>query len=343
MKLSYRKAEEKEKEVFNSLVTHPLQLWEWGEFKQRRGVKAIRLVGIDSQGVIKRTLQLFVHPLPLGQALLYYPRGGKITLEEMELLNRLAKGKGAFLVKLEPYLPATKENKEYFNSLDSNFPLYFSSQPLFPEYTLRLDLRLGKERIWKNLHPKTRYNIRLAERKGVRVVEDTTEQGVADFVNLMIKTNKRHNFLSHTSDYYFDLFRVFRTTKVIKILKAVYQDKTIAVWWLFDWKNILYYPYGASDYLYRRLMASNLLAWRAIEYGLKSKKEIFDLWGAAPPGAAANHPWAGFTRFKLSYGAKYWQTIGSWDLVLNPLKYRSFILANRLRKFLLKIRSHFSL
>ncbi len=343
MKLSYRKAGEKEKDIFNNLANHPLQLWEWGEFKQRRRVKVVRLVGVDSQRVIKRTLQLFVHSLPFGQTLLYYPRGGKITLEEMELLNQLAKKKDAFLVKLEPYLPATKGNKEYLNYLASKFPLYFSPQPLFPEYTLRLDLSQGRERIWKNLHPKTRYNIRLAEKKGVKVVEDTTEKGVTDFVNLMVKTNKRHNFLSHTSDYYFDLFEVFRTTKVIKILKAVYQNKTITVWWLFNWKNILYYPYGASDYLYRRLMASNLLAWRAIEYGLESKKEIFDLWGAAPPGTTASHPWAGFTRFKLSYGAKYWQTVGSWDLVLNPFKYRSFILANRLRKFLLKIRSCFSL
>ncbi len=338
MVMKYRRVNLSQKEEFNRLAGHPLQLWEWGEFKRRRGNEVIRWAAFDNQGRILKTYQLLVHRLPFNQTLIYFPRGGELTSEDLLFLRKVGRQRKAFMIKVEPYLEANQEREKRFRSWQKKYSFYSSSQPLFPPYTLRLDLTPGKEVLWKNLRPKTRYNIRLAARRGVEIIEDTSRKGVEDFVKLMLKTNKRHNFLSHTVDYYYDLFDIFRGKKVIKILKAVYQSKTIVVWWLFDWKDILYYPYGASDYEYRSLMASNLIAWKAIEYGLQQKKKIFDLWGAAPPDAGPEHPWAGFTRFKLSYGAEYWQTIGSWDLVINPVVYYGFLLANSWRKKWLKFK-----
>ncbi len=326
----------KNKASFNRLAQHPLQLWEWGDFKAKRGAKPIRIAGFDQSGKMVKVGQLFQHKLPFGRSLLYYPRGGNLSPAELDFLTKLGRSLGTFMIKIEPYLEATSANLNQFSKLGRKHHFKKSSQPLFPEYTLRLDLKQDHDQIWSNLSSKARYNVGLAQRKGVKIIEDTSYQGVDEFNRLISLTTRRHNFLAHKEDYYYDLFESFRTKNIIKILKAVYDQKTIAVWWLFDWQNILYYPYGASDYKYRRLMASNLLAWKAIEYGLDHKKEIFDLWGAAPPDASPSHPWAGFSRFKLSYGAKYWRTIGSWDLVLDPGVYHFFNLASKLRKFYLK-------
>lgn len=79
-------------------------------------------------------------------------------------------------------------------------------------------------------------------------------------------------------------------------------------------------------------MASNLLMWETIRFGKRNKAEIFDLWGSLPPDYDLNDPWAGFTRFKQGYGTEFVQTIGSWDLVINNLKYQIFKQLWRFRK-----------
>ncbi len=85
-------------------------------------------------------------------------------------------------------------------------------------------------------------------------------------------------------------------------------------------------------------MHSTLMMWEAIRYGKKRGLKIFDLWGAAAPGVKPSDPWLGFTTFKQRFGPKLIEFTGSYDLVINPVLYRTFQVANYIRWFILKIR-----
>ncbi|NOY15276.1 MAG: peptidoglycan bridge formation glycyltransferase FemA/FemB family protein [bacterium] len=316
--------------IYNQLAYHPLQSWEWGEFKNKRGAKVVRM-GKMIDGKWHSFFQFFIHKLPLGQKLIYYPRDKMFDKEKIEAVMKAAQKEGAFMAKIEPYAVFNSKNMDVIKEVKNKFNLKRSPHPLFPEYTLRLDLEAGEDVLWQQLHSKARYNVRLAKRKGVVVKEESTKEGVEAFVKLIKKTTGRQGFKAHDESYYFDMYEAFKGLDVLKVLLALYDKKVIGAWVLFDWGDFLFYPYGASDYDYRRLMASNLLAWEAVLYGIRKKKKIFDLWGAAEPGFDKSHKWAGFSRFKLSYGAKYWRTIGSWDLVVNPIKYAAFGVVEKVR------------
>ncbi len=333
----YRVLTDKESEQTNNLALHPLQTVWWADFKARRQVKVVNLGYFNNQKQPSRLIRAFIHHLPFNQKLIYYPRGPMFNRDDLAILYKLAYKKQAFMVKIEPYAADNPTNRQIIEKLSLEFPLQASSQPLFPKYTLRLDLSQPKDRLWHGLPAKTRYNVRLAQRRGVKVVENNSLAAINRFADLIQQTTQRHNFLAHSRDYYIDLFKSFAGSNVVKVLEAVYDGRTVAVWILFNWHQIMYYPYGASDYRYRRLMASNLLAWRAIETAYENKAAIFDFWGAAPPpNDNKNHPWYGFTRFKQSYQANYWPMIGSWDLIINEQKYALYNYAYTARKAGLK-------
>ncbi len=327
----YQKAITINPSEYNQFAYHPLQTWEWGEFKARRGATVSRWVKYQNHQ-IQSVFQFFIHHLPFHQKLIYYPRDTMFDPQKLHIITRQAASTQAFMAKIEPYAPYNQNYLNTIKKLQTRFHLQPSPHPLFPPYTLRLDLTISKDQLWSNLHPKTRYNIRLARKKGVIIIQDSSLNGIREFTKLLQKTTQRQKFKAHDPSYYLDLYQAFKKTSILKIFLARYQHHTIAAWILFDFKNLLFYPYGASDYQYRRLMASNLLAWSAIRYGLQTKKHFFDLWGAAPPGSGPDHKWYGFTRFKLSYGAKYYRTIGSWDLIFNLPKYHLFNLLQTLRK-----------
>ena len=85
-------------------------------------------------------------------------------------------------------------------------------------------------------------------------------------------------------------------------------------------------------------MASNLICWQAILFGKKMGCKSFDMWGGLGPDADPNHPWYGFHRFKLGYGADLVESVGSWDLIVNPGLYQGITLADSIRWKLLRLR-----
>ena len=87
-------------------------------------------------------------------------------------------------------------------------------------------------------------------------------------------------------------------------------------------------------------MASNLMMWEAIRFGKKNGAKMFDMWGALGPNPNPKDPWYGFHRFKEGYGAKLTESIGTYDLVINPYLYPLYNLADRLRWVFLKLKSY---
>lgn len=120
-------------------------------------------------------------------------------------------------------------------------------------------------------------------------------------------------------------------------MEAVVEGETAASWILFKYGDVLYYPYGESNYKFRAFMPSNLLMWEAMQLGKSLGCKVFDLWGAAQNPEDEKDPWYGFTRFKMSFGATHITLAPTYDLVINNGLYRLFDTANNTRWKLLKL------
>jgi len=316
-------------------ATHPLQTVAWGNFKQSLGVIVERFENPYGQ--------VFFHSLPgLPFTVGYFPKGPRPTEKLVQKVTRLAHKHRAIFVKFEPnqifrVWPNTKgkvdptkfeEKKFDFSSLG----LVRASKSLFAPYTFILDISLSFPELLARMHHKTRYNIRLAQRKGVVVEEDNSSSALDVFLRLLFEeTTKRQGFYLHNPAYFRQLWRFLFPAKIAHLLLAKYKEEVLAAWIVFVWKDTIYYPYGASSSRHRELMASNLLCWETIRLGKKLGCRYFDMWGCLPPDASLTHPWYGFHRFKIGYGGDLVEFVGSWDLVLNWPFYRLYNVADKWR------------
>ncbi len=319
------------KERFNNAAIHPLQAYEWGEARKDTGLTVIRIGefnGNDLLNVFQMTLHRIPHtPWSIG----YLPRSVFPTKEILDFLSDFGKKNNLIFIKIEPYV----ENNATLDVKNSS--LVSSPHALFPQWTQMLDLTKSEEDLLKIMKQKTRYNIRLAQKKGVIVKEESTKEGFEKFIRLYFETCKRQHYFGHTTKYHEIIWNHLKEN-IAHILIAYYQGEPLAAYELFHFKDTLYYPYGGSSTKYREVMASNLLMWEAIRLGKQLGAKTFDMWGSLAPDYAKNDVWGGFTRFKEGYGTKYISFMGSYDLITNSVLYRIYTIAHTLRKMYLNIR-----
>jgi lipid II:glycine glycyltransferase (peptidoglycan interpeptide bridge formation enzyme) len=247
---------------------------------------------------------------------------------------------GAIFVKFEPNERVSEESTEKIDSLKRNN--YFrDGKPLFTKYSFWLDISPEEDALLAKLQQKTRYNVRLAEKKGVVIVEDNSEVGFEDYWKLTEETTKRQGFYSHTKSYHRKMWQTMTYSGVGHIFKAVYEDKILATWVVFCLNDVLYYPYGASSNLHREVMASNLMMWEVIKFGKKQNCKLFDLWGSLGPDPDTGDPWYGFHRFKQGYGAELVQFVGTYDLVVDEKLYSVYNVVDKMRWIFLKFLARF--
>ncbi len=343
-----RRVLEEEREIYNQVVDHPLQSWQWGEFKEKTGMRAVRL-GLFEKGKIAAGFQILFRPIPkLAYSVGHLLKSPLPSEQLIAALRELAEEEKAIFIKLEPdYVIRRwrnikgKPEEELFQEekIDlGKLGLSQAKKALFDPYSFILDLTKSEDELLSNMHHKTRYNIRLAQKKGVVVEEKSDQEGLEIFVNLLQETLKRQKFYLHSPDYFRKMWQILAPARIAHILLARYKEKVLNAWMLFVWKDRLFYPYGASSSELRNLMASNLICWEAIRFGKKMGCKTFDLWGGLGPKADPAHPWYGFHRFKLGYGADLVEYIGSWDLVTNPWLYQAVHFADSLRWKLLRLR-----
>ncbi|KKP67549.1 MAG: FemAB family protein [Candidatus Roizmanbacteria bacterium GW2011_GWC2_35_12] len=303
--------------------------------------------------------QMTLHPLPLGYKVGYVPRSRLPSHEVVNFFYEWGKKNRVLFIKFEPNIAVIsipseqsepRERNPVPTKLGCNASLDFSvdtllrndtgwvksSHPLFPEWTQVLDLNKTEDELLKSFHSKTRYNIRLAEKKGVTVKELSNDKGFEDFAKLYFETCKRQKYLGHNYKYHKTVWDSLKKD-VSHILIAYYKDAPLAAYELFYFKDVLYYVYGGTSSQNRNLMASNLLMWKAIKLGKKLGAKKFDMWGSLPHGYDQSHSWSGFTRFKEGYGTKFVKMVGSYDLIINPILYKIYNLAYKIREVILKI------
>lgn len=308
---------------------HPLQSQEWEKARKQMGIETIRLNGF----------LLTFHKIPFTNYKVgYLPRSKMPDKKILEMLYQLGKKNNLIFIKIEPYVEKSKNKNQKTKLQLKNKKLVKSIHSLFPSWTQILDLTKKEEDLIKNFHPKTRYNIRLAEKKGVIVKEESNDKGFEIFAKLYFETCKRQKYFGHNYQYHKTIWKNLKD-KIAHILIAYFNNTPLAAYELWYKDKTLYYVYGGTSIKYRNFMASNLLMWKAIKLGKKLGAEKFDMWGSLPPNYDLSHPWSGFTRFKQGYGTKFIEFIGSYDLIIKPFLYKIYSIVYFLRQIYLKIKS----
>lgn len=337
-----REITENERKEFDKLAIHPLQSWAWGEFRKKTGVSVLRL-GRYINEKLAETAQITFHPIPkLPWRVGYWPKGIIPSPEMMKAVITESRKRKAILVKMEPNIIRDKDTGNRLEEIQRQFKIV-EGKPMFTKWSFWLDLKPTEENILAGMKQKTRYNTRLAERKGVKISEDNSETAFEEYFKLTEETMKRQGFYAHTHRYHQLMFETLKEAKIAHLFKAEYEGKTLATWIVFILNGVIYYPYGASTRDDKNVFASNLLMWEMIKYGKKNGSELFDMWGSLPPKYDPRDPWAGFHRFKEGYGGELVEFLGTYDLMTDPKLYWLYRAGNDyLRWWFLKLKASFS-
>jgi len=337
---------EKERENFNKVATHPLQSYEWGEFRKKTGVIVVRK-GYYEKNTLTQIVQLTIHKIPHTKWTIgYFPKGTMPTKETIEELRKIGKEYDCIFIQLEPNVRSISN----FKFQISNLGFRPSAHPLFTKYTFQLNLTPNMEDLLSNMSQKTRYNIRVAIKHDVKVREEYSEEAFNSYQKLTEETTNRQGFFAHTKKYHELMWETLKTKKTklgekhnkndlqAHLFVAYYQQQPLTTWIVFTFHDALYYPYGASSSEHRETMSSNLMMWDVIMYGKKMGLKVFDMWGSLGPNPDTKDSWYGFHRFKIGYGGELVEFVGSYDLIINPLLYQGYKIADKLRWLLLRLR-----
>jgi len=303
---------------------HPLQSEGWANARKQMGIET---VWMDEY-------LMTIHKLPFNYKIGYLPRSKMPPKKTLDKLYDYGKKNNLIFIKIEPYVENIK--------LTQTPSLQTSPHPLFPAWTQILDLNKTEDELLKSFYPKTRYNIRLATKKGVVVKEEFDDNGFDKFIKLYFETTKRQKYFGHDYNYHRTVWNNLKD-KTAHILIAYFNNIPLAAYELWYQDGIIYYVYGGTSDKHRNLMASNLLMWEAIKLGKKLGAKKFDMWGSLSPNYDLTDPWSGFTRFKEGYSTKFTEFIGSYDLIINKELYHLYNLIHTMREQYLKLRSLFLL
>ncbi|HET9909401.1 MAG TPA: peptidoglycan bridge formation glycyltransferase FemA/FemB family protein [Anaerolineales bacterium] len=297
--------------------THLLQSGEWGELKSAFGWKPVRIVS-GNAGV-----QILFRKLPLGFTIGYIPKANvKETL--WQEIDFVCKQNRAIFLKLEP---------DFWNDQQPgtwNLELRTSPHNIQPPRTIVVDIKSSEEEILARMKQKTRYNIRLAEKKGVTV---RAWDDLKAFHKMMLVTGGRDGFGVHSFEYYKHAYELLQPKQMGELLVAEYEGKPLAALFVARHGNRAYYLYGASTDEERNRMPTYLLQWDAMKWAKARGCEEYDLWGVPDDDEGtleANFEtrhdglW-GVYRFKRGFGGELKRAVQAMDRVYNPLMYWAYL------------------
>lgn len=303
---------------------HILQSSEWGILKSEYGWRVEHLIKGDCGA------QILFRELPFGYSIGYIPKGpvgGSINELLPELDDTCRKHKAVFL-KVEPYL--WEEEK---SGLDSLPPIGFiaSRHKIQPKRTILIDLSPTEDDILAAMKQKTRYNIRLAFKKGVEVVKSVR---IDVFYKLMEETAQRDGFGIHAENYYQRAYELFHPQGNCELFLAVHEGDILAGVMVFAYGDTAWYFYGASSNRKRNLMPTYALHWEVIKWAKSKGCLWYDLWGVPDEdqevlesqfSERSDGLW-GVYRFKRGFGGELKRSLGPWDRVYKPRLYRLYLL-----------------
>ena len=269
-----------------------LQSKEWAEFQKSLNRK---IFFIEKNLIIKMSL-------PLGLSYLYCPKGPNDANDEfINKIKKIAREERAIFLRIEPPTEPPKE--------------FIKTKNIQPACTQILDISKPESELLSAMHEKTRYNIRLAERKGIIITNEElgiTNKKFNEFYTLLEKTSARQKIKLHSKEYYKKL------ATFNKIFVAYHEDKPIAAAMVNFYNDTATYLHGGSDEQYKNLMAPHLLHWEIIKYAKAKGFNFYDWWGVT---SDPNHDWAGISRFKKGFGGSEICAPGAYDFPIDKFWY----------------------
>ena len=224
-------------------------------------------------------------------------------------------------------------------------PLKKAPVAVQPPDTVLLPLDKSEEDLLATMRNKWRYNIRLAQKKGVEVSSfrgtgDGFNAAFEHFYELFETTSKRDGVQFHAKDYYRDLLLRGASDEggdspVITLYLAKHEDDYLAGIITLFCKREAVYLYGASGNKKRNLMPAYLLQWTAIQDAKRYGCPVYDFYGM-PPTDDPSHPMHGLYLFKTGFGGTIVHRPGSFDVPVRPVMYKAYIVAERMRAFIFK-------
>lgn len=304
---------------------HLLQSWAWGDFKARTGWQPRRLVWDTANG--PAAAQVLARSVGRVATVLYVPKGPLLAWNHadarglvLDALEALARRERAILIKIDPDVvvaagqPASLQPAPRGTALQTELArrgwVYSHDQIQFPN-TMTLDLRLSEDNLLRAMKQKTRYNIRLAERKGVTV----RRGNIADLdllFRMYAETSLRDGFTIRSKDYYHDAWGRFMAAGLAQPLLAEVDGEAVSALVVFGFARTAWYMYGMSRDAHREKMPNHLLQWQAIRWAREQGCETYDFWGA-PDRFVESDPLWGVWKFKEGFGGQVVRYLGAWD------------------------------
>lgn len=333
-----------DRKTWNAMVSgmpqlHLLQTWEWGEVKSKFGWQAFHKVWREEGEVAAAALVLersvSLGGLPVRLRMHYSPKGPLLVdWEDAELRRRVledladfARERGAFLLKIDPDVPVGvgEPGEEDAREIEIGKLVtrdleaagwQFSNEQVQFRNTVHIDLFPEEDDLLMAMKSKTRYNVRLAGRRGV-TVRRGDKHDLEMLYEMYAETAVRDGFAIRGEDYYQQVWHTFLDAGMLVPLIAEVESEPISGLMLFVFGGVSWYLYGMSRDVHRNLMPTYLLQWEAIRVSKEWGCQVYDLWGA-PDVFDENDSLWGVYRFKKGLGGQVIRTIGAWDLPLRP-------------------------
>jgi peptidoglycan pentaglycine glycine transferase (the first glycine) len=343
---------------------HFLQTYEWAQVKAKYGWKPIYLVWsdksfqsyvpdqldqldlLDQSSIQAACLVLKRTVLSRGFAarfcILYCPKGPLLNWSNESLRNRVlddlqsfAKKQGAIFLKIDPDIVVGTGIPESEDAIEDNGGQTvmselkrrgwrFSSDQIQFKNTVLIDLSASEDEMLTRMKQKTRYNIRLAEKKGV-TVRIGTQADLPMLYKMYAETSVRDGFVIRDEGYYRMVWESFMQSAEpnAEPLIAEVNGEAVAAIFVFYFAGRAYYVYGMSRESHREKMPNYLLQWEAMKRAKLDRCLVYDLWGAPDEFNESDSLWGVF-RFKEGLGGEVIRTLGAWDYAPNPFWYKMY-------------------
>lgn len=300
-----------------------LQSEHWRKFQESAGRKTFHLKG---EGFWANIME---HELPIVGKYFYIPRGPIIKFSNQKFSNyfseiiNLAKKNNAGWIRFDPL------NQSVFELVKNsvNYKIVKAPHDMQPKEILAMDISENAESILIKMKPKTRYCIRVAQKKGVKIFCSREEKYISAFCDLVEATAKRNGIVFHPRAYYQKMIAAIQED-VLKLYCAEYQGNIIAANLVSFFGNTATYLHGASASVCRNTMAPYLLQWQAILDAKEAGCERYDFGGTNTRSKnkevrIKKSSWEGITRFKVGFSpsTEPMEFLGSYDVVLNYGRY----------------------
>ena len=325
MSLEVKLAGPDDRQLWNGFVAggpnpHVLLSWEWGQFKAAYSWQPIRLLFYRGGEVVAAAsiLKRAVGPV----SVCYAPKGPVVDFADADLAGEVldtmvatARRQRAIYLKIDPDVPFEDEAAAGLLRRRG----FHRGEPIQRPNTMMLDLSGSEDDLLSRMKPKWRYNIRLAEKKGVEVVQAGPDEFEA-FYQVYKETGQRDSFIIRPFDYCRLEWQTFLGAGMASFWLAKYEGQTLAGIMPFALGRRMWYFFGASGNLHRNLMPNHLLQWRAMQWGRSLGCTEYDMWGI-PDVLEEGQPLWGVYLFKQGFGAQETRWAGAYDRVLQPALY----------------------